>query len=131
MRDSRRRLPIWISIALALTTCRDLKDDNLTASDLSAIKQANDRGWKLRTAAPKWDLVWGEYAESLSAAKLIVLPMHGYGLSDEDYKSILRGRLSSIGLNTPAFKQSAWRLAEERFRYGHSQRWQRRNVDLE
>ncbi len=77
----------WLRVALWLTT------SSVPAEGAFAVT-----GWRVRTAVPKWWIVWRGHVDAQRRLCAIVLPKPWIGWDDPIWQALLHQRLHAVGL---------------------------------
>ncbi|MFN3525449.1 MAG: hypothetical protein ACK4YU_05115 [Paracoccus sp. (in: a-proteobacteria)] len=83
-------------------TTRPLTDNAVEDSGLfDAIDTLEARGWRMRSAGPRWFVVWHRDTERLARLRVVVLPAPHIGLAPHETAALLAAQLHELGLACP------------------------------
>lgn len=86
--------------ALFLLTTRQLGPERIEDADLFDPADALEAaGWRLRTAGPRWFVVWHSGTEHLSRLRAVLLPEPWIGLTGPETAAIFRAQVEALGLS--------------------------------
>lgn len=86
--------------ALFLLTTRQLGPERIEDADLFDPADALEAaGWRLRTAGPRWFVVWHGGTARLSRLRAILLPEPWIGLIGPETAAIFHAQLAALGIS--------------------------------